>query len=107
MPKKRSKYATRERDFVYMGWVKQQPCMAIGMSQCIGAVEADHAGERPMGRKAPDDTCIPLCNHHHRQRTDFSGPFRPWDKQRMRAWLDDCIATTRTRYAVRGTSDLF
>jgi hypothetical protein len=81
--------------------------MAAGMSECIGPVEADHAGTRPIGRKADDRSCIPLCNHHHRQRGDFAGPFRSWDKARMRQWLDECIKATLDAYIVCRPGELF
>lgn len=100
-PRRKSSYKRRERDFDYMGWVKQQPCAAATLSACEGPVEADHAGRRGVGQKADDSTCIPLCSSHHRQRTDFSGVFRDWDRERMRYWLIGEIASANTRYAAR------
>lgn len=102
-----TKYSRRDRDFDFMAFVKQGPCIAAGMSPCEGEIEADHAGRRGLGMKASDDTCIGLCTLHHRQRTDFSGPFRSWDQAQMRAWLEAAIAETRQRYASRGTADIF
>lgn len=96
---KRSAYATRERDSAFMLWVKTLPCWARGLSQCGGVIEADHAGARGLGRKADDDTCIPLCMLHHRQRTDFTGPFKAWGRLRMRQWLADARADTARRRA--------
>jgi hypothetical protein len=77
--------------------VRSLPCCAIGVDghACDGPMEADHAGARPLGRKASDTTCIPLCRLAHRQRTDFSGPFRSWDKDRMRDWLATKIEETQ------------
>ena len=66
-----------------------------------GPVEADHAGQRPVGRKADDSTAIPMCRRHHRMRTDYSGCFAGWDAARMRAWCDQQIAATRLLAADR------
>lgn len=95
-----TKYRSRPRDIAYMTWVRQQSCHADWMSGCSGNVEADHAGHRGVGRKATDDTCIPLCQRHHRQRTDFSGPFKGWNKAMMRGWLDGAITRYQRDYAV-------
>jgi hypothetical protein len=97
-----SSYRRRERDFDYMGWIKTQSCAAAtvgGVGDCQGPIEADHAGRRGLSRKAPDDTCIPLCQLHHRQRTDHSGLFRTWTRERMRDWLDLEIEHHRSMYA--------
>lgn len=88
----------RERDLVHLDLVHRLPCYAastIPGHVCEGGIEADHAGARPLGRKAHDDTAIPLCSLAHRQRTDFSGPFRSWTKDRMREWLARGIELAR------------
>lgn len=92
----------RVRDVEYMLFVKTLPCCAIGISGhvCSGGIEADHAGLRPFGRKADDRTTIPLCSQGHLERGNFSGPFRSWDKARMRAWLDFWIAKTQLRWEI-------
>jgi hypothetical protein len=59
--------------------------------KCSGPIEADHAGRRGLSRKADDRTCIAICRLHHRQRTDFSGPFKTWDQAQMRTFLEDAI----------------
>lgn len=117
---KTKKYARRERDLDYMKLVKRLPCIVrtweivrfrIPLAQygepvldvmamppitpCTGHVQADHAGKRPYGQKAPDDTCIPLCKHHHGERTDYRGTFHWWDGADMRAWCEWAIARTR------------
>lgn len=95
-----SRYRNRARDFAYMGAVKLLPCLLRGVAgagDCDGPVEADHAGERAFARKAPDDTCIPLCRRHHRDRTDMRGIFKTFDRVAMRAWCDERIAETRRR----------
>lgn len=108
----------RVRDDAFMGWVKTLRCCAADAA-CLAAelgeisyadaacspgfVEADHAGPRGLGQKADDDTCIPLCAKHHRERTDFSGAFRSWDQRRMREWIEDMVARTRELWASRGS----
>lgn len=93
-----SRYRERERDLEYMGRVKALRCLLAdveGAGPCGGAVEADHAGTRAFGLKAPDDTCIPLCTVHHRDRTDMRGFFRSFDRWRMRQWCDAAVEATR------------
>ena len=62
---------------------------------CEGVFEADHAGERPYGRKSDDDTAICVCSLHHKNRTDYKGPFDGWTGAQMRAWCDPRIEETR------------
>lgn len=90
----------RVRDRLYLAWIHTQPCCAVGLPGhvCGGRIEADHAGERPLGRKADDHTCIALCSQGHRERTDHSGPFKHWSRDEMRAWLDGQIAAHRAKY---------
>ena len=90
-----SAYRKRARDIAHMMAVKGLRCVAAHLSECSGPIEADHAGRRPLGRKADDDTCIPLCQLHHRQRTDFSGVFRSWNQKMMREFLEAAIKSTR------------
>lgn len=108
----KTKYRARPRDLEYMRWVKRQPCAVRSLWAqwptvegeswtCRGSVEADHAGRRGIGRKADDDTCIPLCQAHHRQRTDFSGVFRNWDQALMRGWLANLVDIYRLEYERR------
>lgn len=68
---------------------------------CFGPIEADHAGPRPCGRKCSDDQTIPLCSLHHRNRTDATGPFKGWDRWKMRSWCTERIAETRTQVHAR------
>jgi hypothetical protein len=93
-----SRYRTRERDFAYMGWVKQQPCAARHLGPCSGAIEADHAGRRGLGQKAGDETCVALCQLHHRHRTDHTGVFKAWTRDRMREWLSFQVGLHQARY---------
>lgn len=90
-----SRYSSRPRDFEYMAAVRRLPCCAAFLSPCSGPMEADHAVARGLSRKADDRTCIPLCRLHHRQRTDFSGPFKEWDREAMREFLARAIEETQ------------
>ena len=97
-----TKYRRRERDVDFMLFVLTQPCVLAGVAgagRCDGRVQADHAGARGMGVKAPDNTCVPLCLKHHGNRTDYRGFFRDWRGERMRAWCDLTISYTQEFYA--------
>lgn len=85
------------RDAGYMDRVRGLACCARDLpgARCAGPMEADHAGVRGLGQKCSDDQTIPLDRQCHRDRTDLTGPFRGWDRARMRAWLDAQIATTQ------------
>jgi hypothetical protein len=115
-----TKYRRRERDFEFMGWVKKQPCIARSLpplrfiaataaerwlhatqTPCTGRVEADHAGERGIGQKADDRTCIPLCTRHHRERTDHSFSFKFLVRDELRAWRAEAITRTQTAWEQR------
>lgn len=95
-------YRRRVRNLPYMAWIRAQACAARWMGGCRGRIEADHAGERPVGRKADDLTCIPLCHTHHVQRGSFSGPFRSWNRAGMREWLDAGVLHYQRMYVLHG-----
>lgn len=106
--RKRTTYATRERNFDHMLWVKTLACVARDMpTPCGGVIEADHAGERGMSQKCPDEETIPICTNHHRERTDFSGSFKAWDKAQMREWLLACLKHTQELAIARSSSSTF
>lgn len=109
----KSSYRRRERFVDYMLWVKTLPCMVsqIGIAfapsgevlivqlrspraDCYGEVQADHAGRRAFGRKAHDNTCIPLCREHHDERTMGHGAFRGLTLEQKREWNAFAIKTT-------------
>lgn len=111
-------YRRRERDFPFMGFVKQQPCIVRELppflfldsaasaakykaTPCSAVVEADHAGSRGIGQKAADNTCIPLCSSHHSQRTNHTGVFWLLDQQELRAWRAEAIARTQAAWSNR------
>lgn len=99
-PRSRSKRKA-PRDFAYMLWVKQQPCMLTGdplAGECRGPVHAHHAGTRPgVAMKAPDATCIPLCERHHDDWHACRGLFDA-TKEARRAWADWAIEATQDRH---------
>ncbi len=100
----KSSYRRRERDLVYMAWVLTQPCLLRSVADagpCYGRVQADHAGARALGKKAPDNTCIPLCLKHHHDRTVYVGYFKDHDAKAMRAWCDWQVAIVQVGFAAR------
>ena len=103
----------RVRDEAYLAEVRERSCCLTTArgTTCGPAVrndgmrwgtEADHAGPRPLGRKADDNTAIPMCPKHHDERTDGTGFFKGWTKERMRAWCDEQIAATQARILSHG-----
>ena len=113
--KHRTKYARRERDYERMQWIRTQPCAVAAWCQlgwmgppadaCSGGVEAHHAGRHGHGNKAPDDTCIPLCRHHHESITGKPGGrgcFDGWPRGAVKAWEIAVIGIYQHRYANRG-----
>lgn len=98
-----TRYSDRPRDPAYMSWVRRQRCaVAVELrtpSQCGGPVEAHHAGERGFGKKAPDDTCIPLCMRHHREYHDVLGFFFLLTKAERRTMADEWVRRHRAMYA--------
>ena len=95
----KTSYARRERNWDFMGWVKLQPCFLAHHGGCGGTIEADHCGDRGLGQKATDETCVPLCTTHHRQRTDMRGLFTDFTAAEMRDWRYWAIARTQAAYA--------
>lgn len=116
-----TKYSRRERDLERMAWIKTLPC-AIGGNRtnqsavaaelwlgpppdrCRRAVEAHHAGEHGLGAKPDDDTCIPLCDHHHDALTDRRGVFSGWQKYGLKIWELAVVAHYQAMYAARSSS---
>lgn len=107
--KDRSRYARRPRNMAFIGFVWTLPCTvrveapdpARAPSACWGRIEADHMGERALGRKAEDDTCVPICEQHHRERTDHSGSFRHLTRDQLRPWRARAIARTQAAWSAR------
>lgn len=113
-----TKYRRRERDLEFMRWVKRQPCIVRALppwefmsdaarrvfsttTACTGPVEADHMGERGIGQKADDRTCVPMCRNHHRERTDHMRTFRPLTRDELRVWRAAAIEHTQAAWRNR------
>ena len=84
----------RQLDPGYLRAVRRLPCLLSGAG-CWGPVEADHAGPRPVGRKADDRTAVPLCRQHHHQRTNACGWFRDLTPEQRRVWCERAIEQTQ------------
>ncbi len=80
--------------------------MRCHVCQRVGPSDPDHMGSRPLGRKADDDTCVPMCRQHHQERTDVTGYFKGFACVTMREWCQTAISETRASvYARLGRSD--
>ena len=63
----------RERDPLFLAYLRRQPCEASHLGDCDGRIEAAHIrySDGPgrcnpgMGRKNHDRHANPLCHHHH------------------------------------------
>lgn len=99
---RRSAYATRPRDLAYLAWVRTLPCRLAALGDCRGPVEADHAGRRGLGQRAPDETCIALCARHHADRHDVRGW---WRGRAQRPILDVWIAETQRLHEERNGAE--
>lgn len=100
---KTSKHARRERDWVYMAFVRSRPCIARLLVstgfECDGPVQADHVGGR-YGADA-DRRCVPMCQKHHEDRTGRVGGrglFAGWSLERRREWGAKAIEDTLAEY---------
>ena len=117
---KTNSYRKRPRDMAYMGFVRKLPCIMRSLpvvafvqtlerrldlldkwTMCRGSVEADHMGARGIGQKADDRTCVPLCSHHHRARTDHSFEFKHMTRDELRAWRAAAIERTQEAWRNR------
>ena len=100
-------YSRRARDHDRMLAVKGMPCALLSPGDawpgpapdaCRGPIEAHHAGARGLGRKASDDTAIPMCDHHHDDFTERRGIFGGWPRGAARVWQDAMIERYRRIY---------
>lgn len=86
----------------FLAWVRTERC-CVGSRSCSGRIEAHHAGKNPgVGLKAPDNTAVPLCQHHHRQITDHSGMFKGLGREALRVLQDRWVGETYARYLSAG-----
>jgi hypothetical protein len=97
----------RVHDQRFLDWCHLQPCVlgnVAGAQPCryIGGMpEANHAGKRPKGRKADDDTCLPMCNRHHEDYTLHLHFFAARPDGWRDAWRAQQIAIVQAAYKVR------
>lgn len=85
----------------YLAWVRDQRCRLsykVAAGPCLGRIEADHMGSRPLGRKADDRSACAMCSRHHADRHAHRGFFRGFNAALMRAWCDAQIEATRLIY---------
>ena len=108
-------YSRRPRDQDRMTWCRAQPCALSrpgascielwhgppDVDACRDAIQAHHAGEHGLGNKAPDDTVIPLCDHHHDDLTDRRGCFAGWPRRQLKVWELAMIEMYQRAYAER------
>lgn len=81
-------------DEAFLAFVRTLPCASCGDE--LG-VQAHHAGPHPLGRKASDDTAIPLDGPCHGALHDGRAKFA--DQPRRRRWEALVIEATRSLYA--------
>lgn len=93
----------------FVAWVRTRQCRVWWMvhhgevvcgvwTECLGVIHAHHAGERGLGQKADDWTCIPLCARHHGEIHDCRGTFAGWGKALRREWSAEQIRATRAEW---------
>ena len=86
-------------DDEYTAFLRGLPCHMSGLGPCVGTVCVHHAqGSKGLGTKNHDHTGKPLCVGHHTQRHSLSGPFKGFDKRRIRDWEESVSAYYRRLY---------
>jgi hypothetical protein len=55
-----------------------------------------------MGMRGHDHRAIPLCRKCHMDLHALKGPFRGWQKQQVRDWVDARIVDSRAKYERSG-----
>lgn len=100
--RKEERRSGRDRDPAYLAKVRaMRVCYAKvkfpRQHTCDGRIEADHMGQRPLGRKCHDREAGPMCTVAHWQRTNYVGVFEQFTAVEMRAFCDEAIAWTQNR----------
>jgi hypothetical protein len=84
-------------DLAYLAKVRELPCSAIlehfRQFFCDGRIHAHHAIHRSQG--GDDHDAIPLCQKHHMDWHECTGPFRGLSKLERFAWSVNAISQTR------------
>lgn len=83
-------------DAPFVAWVRTLPCRVCRRT---AGVQAHHAGPRAAGRRAHDDTCVPLCYACHHDWHAACGWARYLRKEQRREWAALAIEETRAAYA--------
>lgn len=80
--------AVRERDNVYLAWIRRLPCICCGTTRGVEAMHiragypADGWAPTPMQRKPSDDRTAPGCASCHREGPDAQ------HRMNERAWWE-------------------
>lgn len=105
-------YARRPRDVDHMKLVKRLACSVRvdppdpdRLTRCGGRVEADHMGERGIGQKCDDHETAPLCEQHHRERSDHAGAFADLTRDDVRAWKRRQVERTQREVDELGAAE--
>lgn len=97
-----------DEDKEYTAFLRRHGCCMAGHGLCDGALHVHHAqGGKGLGTRNADATGKPLCTLHHTQRHALSGPFKGWDKQRIKQWEAETAAHYRGLYLGLGGADSF
>lgn len=71
----------------------------LGHGECLGEVHAHHpTGKKGMGTKRDDADAYALCSKHHTERHALSGPFKGWEKRRIRDYEAAQAESFRRQY---------
>lgn len=96
--------SSRVHDRDHMAIVRSLPCVLAGIEQagpCSGPIEVDHVGDRGLGQKSSDREVCPMCQGHHRARTDSTGYFANRSKDERARWRRWAIAKTAQMVALK------
>lgn len=130
MRSRKTKHALRDRaPAAWQDWIHAQPCFVRwlvsqpsftaseqmmaklkldvrDLTLCVGGVEADHMGSKMRdggdGEMAADRTCVSMCHGHHQERHAFTGTFKHYVQEDMRAFLAAGIAWMHARAEAQG-----
>lgn len=69
----------------HLAWIRTQPCCVWLLdlaNDCYGVVQAHHSTVgRAYSRRSTDLDAMPLCERHHHDLHNFSGPFKGWTRE--------------------------
>ena len=97
-----------EKDAVYLRWIRSLPCDAERHGGCLGEMHAHHIrGGKSLSSKRSDHQTLPLCYAHHDAIHRLNGPFKGWNKARLKEYERDTAGRYRQLYLGLGSSDTF